>query len=232
MSLATSEPSAPRPPSAAPPSSPVRAVAIAVIVAIAVLAVAAILAVRAQSSDDSSDGWGGQLLSEPYDKPDFTLTDTGGRAYDFRAATEGYVTLLFFGYTSCPDVCPLHMANIAAVLQEVSGSIEEKVKVVFVTTDPARDTPAVLRDWLDGFDASFVGLTGTPAQIIAAERAAQVPESQLEIQPADESYVVAHSSQVLAYSLDGQAHLVYPFGVRQSDWARDVPRLVTSEWQS
>ena len=59
-----------------------------------------------------------------------------------------------------------------------------------------------------------------------------MPEAQLEIQPADESYVVAHSSQVLAYSLDDEAHVVYPFGVRQSDWAGDLPRLVTSEWQS
>lgn len=230
MSLATSEPPAPQPPPSTP--SAVRAVAIAVAVAITVLAAGALFAIRAQSDDEAGDGWGGELLSAPYDKPDFTLTDTEGQPYDFRASTEGFVTLLFFGYTSCPDVCPLHMANLGAVLQEVAGSVEEKVKVVFVTTDPARDTPAVLRDWLDGFDPTFVGLTGTPEEIIAAERAAQVPAAQLEMQPADESYVVAHSSQVLAYSLDDRAHLVYPFGVRQSDWARDIPRLVTSEWQS
>jgi protein SCO1/2 len=207
-------------------------VAIAVVVAIVLLGIAAFFAVRAQSDEAADDGWGGELLSEPYAKPDFTLTDTEGRPYDFRASTDGFVTLLFFGYTSCPDVCPLHMGNIATVLREVSGEVEEKVKVVFVTTDPARDTPAVLREWLDRFDSRFVGLTGTPEEILAAERAAQVPEAQLEIQPPDESYIVAHSSQVLAYSLDDRAHLVYPFGVRQSDWAGDLPRLVTSEWQS
>jgi protein SCO1 len=230
MSLATSEPPAPPPAGESP--SPVRAVAIAVAVAIVVLAIAAFFAVRAQSGESADDGWGGELLAAAYPKPDFTLTDTEGRPYDFRASTDGFVTLLFFGYTSCPDVCPLHMGNIAAVLREVSGEVEEKIKVVFVTTDPARDTPAVVREWLDRFDATFVGLTGTPEQILAAERAARVPEAQLEIQPADDSYIVAHSSQVLAYSLDDQAHLVYPFGVRQSDWAGDLPRLVTSEWQS
>jgi protein SCO1 len=230
MSLATSEPPA-LPPAGESPS-PVRAVAIAVAVAIVVLAIAAFFAVRAQSGESADDGWGGELLTDPYPKPDFTLTDTEGRPYDFRASTDGFVTLLFFGYTSCPDVCPLHMGNIAAVLREVSGEVEEKIKVVFVTTDPARDTPTVVREWLDRFDATFVGLTGTPEQILAAERAARVPDAQLEIQPADDSYIVAHSSQVLAYSLDDQAHLVYPFGVRQSDWAGDLPRLVTSEWQS
>lgn len=230
MSLATSEPPAPPPAGESP--SPVRAVAIAVAVAIVLLAVAAFFAARAQSDKSADDGWGGELLSAPLAKPDFTLTDTDGRPYDFRASTDGFVTLLFFGYTSCPDVCPLHMGNVAAVLREVSGEVEEKIKVVFVTTDPSRDTPAVLRDWLDRFDSTFVGLTGTADEILAAERAAHVPEAQLEIQPADESYIVAHSSQVLAYSLDDQAHLVYPFGVRQSDWAGDLPRLVTSEWQS
>ena len=81
----------------------------------------------------------GELI--PYIDANFrTLTDTAGRPYDFRASTDGFVTLLFFGYTSCPDVCPLHMGNIATVLREVSGEVEEKVKVVFASCG-SRENP-------------------------------------------------------------------------------------------
>ena len=61
----------------------------------------------------------GTVLEPSWGKPDFTLADTEGRPFDFRAGTDGFVTLLFFGYTHCPDVCPIHMANIAAVLRDL-----------------------------------------------------------------------------------------------------------------
>ncbi len=233
MSVTTSEPSRDAPePTGTPPN--VRLVAIAVALGIVVLGVLAFLAMRSESGEtDDNDGWAGTLLGEPLAKPDFTLTDTDGAPYDFRKETAGSVTLLYFGYTSCPDVCPLHMANLAAVLQEVSGEVNSKIKVVFVTTDPARDTPAVIRKWLDNFDVTFVGLTGTSAEITAAEQAARVPEAVLEQPAADGKYKVGHASQVIAYSLDDEAHVVYPFGIRQADWARDLPRLVTTtEWPS
>jgi protein SCO1/2 len=73
-------------------------------------------------------------------KPDFTLNDTASEPFDFRTETEGFVTLLFFGYTYCPDVCPIHMANIGAVLATLPPGIANQVKVVMVSTDPNRDT--------------------------------------------------------------------------------------------
>jgi protein SCO1/2 len=233
MSVVTSEPSGepggPPEPVRTPPN--VRLVAAAVATAIVVLGVLAFFTMRSESGDtDLNDGWAGTLLGQPTEKPEFTLTDTGGNPYDFSRETEGFVTLLYFGYTSCPDVCPLHMANLAAVLQQVSGEVEAKVKVVFVTTDPQRDTPQVIRKWLDNFDVTFVGLTGTPTQIAAAEQAARVPEAVLE-PPSAGGYKVGHASQVIAYTLDDEAHVIYPFGIRQADWARDLPRLVaTTEW--
>lgn len=171
--------------------------------------------------------WRGTVLAEPWEKPSFTLTDTNGQPFDFRAQTDGYLTLLFFGYTHCPDVCPLHMANLAAVLQSLSGDVRVSTKVVFATTDPARDTPAVLKKWLANFNPSFVGLTGTADQMAAAQRATGIPVSAAEPAKADGSYVVGHAAQVIAYTRDGLAHLVYPFGTRQSDWADDLPRLLT-----
>ena len=170
--------------------------------------------------------WRGTLLGDPWTKPEFTLTDVTGQPFDFRAGTDGYLTLLFFGYTHCPDVCPLHMANLAAVLDTLPGDVRVNMKVVFATTDPARDTPAVLKKWLGNFNPTFIGLTGTPDEMAAAQRAAGIPVSVAEPPKADGSYVVGHAAQVIAYTRDNLAHIVYPFGTRQSDWADDLPRLL------
>jgi protein SCO1/2 len=179
-------------------------------------------------SDDGNgddDGWRGAALGTAQPRPEFTLTDTAGRPYDFAAETRGRLTLLFFGYTSCPDVCPIHMATLAGALDQ--PGVPEPV-VVFVTTDPERDTPEHLRDWLDNFSPGFVGLRGTPEQIRAAEVAAQVPPSMRGTGEGDD-YEVGHAAQIIAYTPDDEAHVVYPFGVRREDWIADLPRLPT-EW--
>src|SRR5215471_13869312 len=85
----------------------------------------------------SMDDYRGGLVSPPLAKPRFTLVDTSGRPFDFAAATKGYVTLLFFGYTYCPDQCPMHMANLSAALKKLPAGTADRVKLVFVTTDPA-----------------------------------------------------------------------------------------------
>src|SRR5215470_4780162 len=110
----------------------------------------------------------GGIVTPPLPKPKFTLTDTSGAPFDFWLETQSYITLLFFGYTHCPDECPLHMANIASSLQQLSPEVRDQIKVVFVTTDPDRDNTFVLRAWLDNFDRSFVGLTGSEVAVAAA----------------------------------------------------------------
>jgi protein SCO1/2 len=191
----------------------------------------AVLAGRGASDDDENDGWHGTLQGRATPRPEFTLTDTDGTPYDFAAETEGRLTLLFFGYTSCPDVCPGHMSILSGAL-DMPGMPQPIV--VFVTTDPARDTPERLREWLDNFDEDFVGLTGTVDEIAAAEAAAFVPGS-VRATDADgergdsgdaDDYEVGHAAQILAYSPDDLAHVVYPFGTRREDWADDLPRLL------
>jgi protein SCO1/2 len=171
-------------------------------------------------------GLAGPVVDPPFAKPDFVLTATDGRAYDFRTETEGYVALLFFGYTHCPDVCPVHLANIAAALSKSSPEVNGAVKVVFVSTDPARDTPEVVRKWLDKFDRRFIGLTGDSASIVAALRQLRMGAPTREQLPNDTTYYVGHSAIVLAFTRDNLAHVVYPFGVRQADWAKDLQLLV------
>lgn len=172
---------------------------------------------------------GGQSAAAEYPhprpKPEFVLTDTDGRPFAFREATAGSVTLLFFGYTNCPDVCPVQIANIAAALHKVPDAIARQVKVVFVTTDPARDTPERLRAWLDHFDRGFIGLTGTQGAIDSAQIAMHLPPAAREDLP-DGRYLVGHWAQVIAFTKDGMARFAYPFGTRQAEWAQEIPRLV------
>lgn len=166
----------------------------------------------------------------PRPKPDFVLTDTDGRPFSFRAGTEGSLTLLFFGYTHCPDVCPVHMANIAAALKKVPEEVARQVRVVFVTTDPARDTPARIRAWLDQFDPRFIGLTGTQAEVDSAQVAMRIPPAFREPGPdgtvPDSNYFVGHAGHVVVFTRDGYARFAFPFGTRQSEWAQELPRLV------
>jgi protein SCO1/2 len=125
------------------------------------------------------DRYAGIDLPDPFQRPSFTLTDTSGAEYDFAEQTAGRPTLLFFGYTSCPDVCPTTMLDIGLALGRLDPEVAEQVQVVFVTTDPATDTPDVLRQYLDRFDADlpvpFVGLTGDQGAIDRAQLAAGIP---------------------------------------------------------
>jgi protein SCO1/2 len=158
-------------------------------------------------------------------KPDFTLTDTSGRPFRFAARTRGELTYLYFGYTHCPDACPATMTDLAYAVRSAPASLRRRTAVVFVTVDPRRDTRRVLRTWLDHYDRAFVGLTGSPAQISAAERAAGVPVAPPEPH-AGRQYAVAHSSLVLPYSPDGRAHVVYTQGFKPGDFAHDLPLLM------
>ncbi len=177
-----------------------------------------------------TDDYRGGLVTPPLPKPKFVLTDTSGRPFDFAVATKGYVTLLFFGYTYCPDQCPRHMANLSAALKKLPPGIADRVKLVFVTTDPARDTPQVLRRWLDIFDRRFIGLTGTEPAIAAIQRTTGVPVATRS-EPANGNYAVTHANFVLAYSKDDLAHVIYPGGVSKDDWVHDLPLLINETWR-
>ena len=168
-------------------------------------------------------GW---VIDTPVPKPDLTLTDTNGEAFDLRAETEGYLTLVFFGYTYCPDVCPVHMANLGAVFGDLIPEVRDRIKVVFVSTDPERDTPERLRSWLDNFDRSFVGLRGSLEDINAALSSILLPGVAVIPGKHDSEPLIGHPSAILAFGPDGTARVRYPFGVRQSDWAHDLPLLV------
>jgi protein SCO1/2 len=192
--------------------------------------VCALLTSSCGSGNRAASGAGsnfhGAALPAPIRKPSFTLTDFNGKPFDFAAETNDKVALLFFGYTHCPDVCPLHMANIAAVLKEMPWEERSYVRVVFVTTDPERDTPRRLKEWLASFDPQFIGLTGSKDELARAQASLGLASPQREYAGGDSvNYYVGHAAQVYAFARDGFAYLVYPFGIRQEDWANDLPKL-------
>ena len=187
-----------------------------------------ILTSFAAAQEGKSEAYRGGLVTPPLPKPAFVLTDTSGSPYDFRKRTDGAVTLLFFGYTSCPDQCPMHMNTLGAALHKLPAKIADQIRFVFVTTDPARDTPTVLRRWLDFFDKRSIGLTGTEAMLIAAQRATGVPPARRIA--GGSGYSVAHANFVVAYTKDNLAHVIYPGGVTKDDWIHDLPLLVEGIW--
>ena len=175
--------------------------------------------------------WAGAILVNPLPKPAFTLTTDTGQPYDFRKATTGKVVLLYFGYTNCPDACPTTMASLALALRQLPASSRSNVVTVFVTTDPARDSPERLKAWLAQFDPSFVGLTGTQAQLDAAQSASALFVATPEPVAAGASpgvYGVDHAAVVVVFTPDGYAHVEWPDGVSTSDAARDLARLTTT----
>ncbi|GAA3227319.1 hypothetical protein GCM10020256_38600 [Streptomyces thermocoprophilus] len=103
-------------------------------------------------SEETDSGKTATVLDKPFEKPDLVLTDTHGKQYDFRKETQGRPTLIYFGYTHCPDVCPLTMNNLAVAKKKLPRADQDKLRIVFVTTDPERDTPAALGAWLKGID--------------------------------------------------------------------------------
>ena len=170
-------------------------------------------------------GYRGIFLPDAEARPDFVLTDMNGDVFDFRRDTEGKLALLFFGYTYCPDVCPVHMASIAAVKRDLSVDEQRRMRVVFVTADPRRDTSERLLSWLGNFDTDFVGLRGSEAEVDSIMLSLALPAA-IRDTAAGPDYAVGHASQVIAFPPGDGFRVIYPFGTRQADWKHDLARLL------
>ncbi len=168
---------------------------------------------RSELNDNPKVGrYQGFGLLPPQPRPSFTLTDTDGKRFSL-SQTAGRPTLLYFGYTHCPDVCPTTMADIAQALQDVPAKVRQATYVVFVTTDVKHDTGPVIAAWLRHFDPGlprqFVGLTGSQAQIDAAQASAHVQLAEDDGQ--------LHAADVVLYGADDYAHVKYLQSDNESD---------------
>jgi len=172
----------------------------------------------------------GTIPIQPLPKVSFTLTDTRGRPYDFRAETDGHITLLFFGYTYCPDVCPVHMATLASAMEELDPQVRRDIRVVFVSVDPDRDTPERLREWLSSFDSSFVGLRGTVQQV--SEALAFYRYKPPEKSGEEEGYTVGHPAFVYAFAPDNRGRALYGVETTRAIWVHDLNLMAHHEWKA
>jgi protein SCO1 len=151
------------------------------------------------------------------------LTDQNGQPRtlgDFK----GKVTVVFFGYTQCPDVCPATMAELAEVRRSL-GKDGERVQGVFVTVDPERDTQAVLKSYMAGFDPSFVALRGTPEQTQAVAKEFKIFYAKT---PGKEpgSYTVDHSAVSYVFDTNGRVRLLERYQTPPQALAEDLRRLM------
>lgn len=204
----------------------VRNTAIGIVVVAALLG---LLAIFAAGNDTSAPGWRGRVLPLVEQKPDIKLTSTDGEPFSLIDDTTGDLTLLMFGYTNCPDICPISLGTLAAALEDLGPDVANRVDMVFVTADPDRDTLGRLRTYLDGYSPRFIGLRGTTTEVDDAQDMANVPRAEIETPDDGGEYSVGHATQMIAYQDDGVARIVYPFGTRAEDWIIDIPRLLAGE---
>ena len=181
-------------------------------------------------SEEAGSDKAATVLDQPFEKPDLVLTDTKGEKYDLRKETAGKPTLIYFGYTHCPDICPLTMNNIAVAKKQLPKSEQDKLTVVFVTTDPARDTPAELGKWLKGVDSSFVGLTGDFATIQASARTLGISIEPSHKDKKTGKAVSVHGTQVVAFSpKTDEGYVLYGEDATVDDYTKDLPKLIKGQ---
>jgi protein SCO1/2 len=152
-----------------------------------------------QRNADPAGYTGGSSLPEPYSMPEISLTDTSGRPYNLATTPSKPVTLLFFGYTNCPDVCITVLSDVALTLQRLAPADRDQIQFIFITTDPARDKEKQIRRYLDRFNSSFVGLTGPLPMIKRAATQVGVDIQGMKKLPSG-GYEIGHSAQVIGFS--------------------------------
>ncbi len=166
------------------------------------------LGVAALAGCDQAQNWHGIDVSGSTPALDFMMT----RAADGKRVTQadyrGKIVMLYFGYTYCPDVCPTTLANVATILGQLGPDAKE-IRLLFVTVDPNRDTPAVLADYVKSFAPEIDALRGTPDELAALARRYRVVYS-VEPETKDHPYEVTHSSAIYVFDGEGAARLLVP----------------------
>ena len=178
----------------------------------------------------SGCGGGGQkftgvVLDQPYRIDGTALTDTDGQSYSLTQDTDARLTLVFFGYTHCPDICGIVMSSLASAVTRLDDADRKQVQVVFVTTDPARDDPQTLRHYLDSYNPDFLGLTGSLKDIVTVGDSVHVPIEKGQKLPSG-GYEVVHGTTVVAIDHGDEVPVVWTEGTSAAQYAADIHSLL------
>ena len=169
-----------------------------------------------QGTDITGVDWGKELR----------LTDHHGQRRSL-ADFHGKVVVLFFGYTHCPDVCPTTLGELGITLKRL-GPDASKVQVLFVTLDPARDTPAVLAQYVPSFNPSFLGLTGTDEEIAQAAKSFKVFYKKQD-SDSKAGYTLDHSANTFVLDGQGRLRLMFGFGTGAAPLVHDIQQLLAGK---
>jgi len=180
------------------------------------------------SPDLPAEGLVGSEISPAWPVPETQLEADDGSSYAFDASTDKPVTLVFFGYTNCPDICSMVMANITQALTRVGEDAAAKVDVVFVSTDPQRDKKHVLTRYLGAFDDSYVGVRGTMAEITEVAQGFGVA-FQAEDRLPSGGYEVSHQDNVFVVDGDDAIPLFWRRTVTPVEMAHDLEQLIPED---
>lgn len=172
----------------------------------------------------------------PFTVPAQTLTAHTGEPFDLAEGTAGRFALLFFGYTYCPDICPIQMATANAALERLTDEERERVVAVFVTMDPQRDSVERLAEWLAGMRSPAVGLRGTTSELedlLEAMGFVMPPMTSRQPLPGGtaEDYLVPHPTSLFLITPDGLGRFQYPYDRgTPTEIAEDLRRLMALTW--
>jgi protein SCO1/2 len=193
--------------------------------AAAALLVAVLL--TACSDDKTATELHGQVVDPPFTVNGLELEDTGGAPYSLTDSTERRLTMVFFGYTHCPDICGLVLGNLASAMAQLDDDDREQVSVVFVTTDPARDDAQTLRRYLDHYDPQFIGLTGEVPDI--EKVAASVGVGMGEKLATGGYDVDAHTTTVTAIDVGDVAPVYWHQTTSPAEYVADIHALLEED---
>jgi protein SCO1/2 len=194
------------------------------LLAVALLALIATLSACGSASSESAPFSG--IDHAPYAVGHTTLTDTSSRPYTLATDATKPLTLVFFGYTHCPDLCPLVMNSLAAAMQRLDDTDRSATDVVFVTTDPGRDTADVLRRYLDRYDPSFVGLTGRLDDIVRLGESMKIYVGSGQKLPTGGYDLSTHDTHVSAVVPGGRATVLWDMNTSPKQFADDIHSLL------
>ena len=184
-----------------------------------------LLALSGCGGDDVKAGdLHGTVLDPPFTVSKDALVDTDGDSYSLAGSTDKRLTLVFFGYTNCPDICGTVMGNLASAMTRLDEKDRDQVDVVFVTTDPERDTADVLRHYLDRYDKGFIGVTGPIDEIASVGKSIAVGMG--EKLPTGGYDVDAHTTQVTGIDSDDKAPIYWSQTTSSAQFAQDIHTLL------